>query len=762
MPRPLRASALEFVKTLRYARGTKSRRVSVAAATPPANGEEETDHCSKESKDLATGSGILVNVTELAVNTTFYKRSVERGEVRILTIHPGHYSDTLSCKLQEYDIRQVPEYTAISYCWTYDAELVNICVDDNGTFKVPVHLRACLRRLRSATSAISVWIDAICINQNDQVEKSEQVGQMPKIYSGSLRTVIWLGETEPSAPTCIVRANGYCAIEGFSSVEHGNMLQLLDHFVEDAERASLKPEARYLMRVWWKRLWCIQEFMLSPRVPKVMAGPHLVRWHDFLTLAEYNVSPLFKGHNNLGHPSSVDPSSLDHDPEHWQGPSRRKSLLELLRITYKDFACSDPRDRIFALIGITDDAQVTIQVDYERTVEEFYSEATAYLINADGNVDMLLDARVFRRNDALPTWVPQFASIKTTKEASTFDAFRASSEKPVAAIIYREPSIPCGCTGSCLKLKAVKFDKIVRRVAVIAEYGTPDWEGESLTPSRGDERTYHFEVVSSGANSDRFDHSLRNEVKRKRSRFPRFYQDLCLEDPQTILDWILQALAIDYTQPPLLRLERLPQIGLLFSDYLFNGTQSLEKVMKYYHDPNATRRRDWYPTSCFDFRRQDPARMPLHWERTWVRDWSLAQTGLVQRHRLSERQACLRDLEVAMELQFNVLSKIAKVTIKPDRDSTGNAIPESTFSPDSGYERVFFKTEDQHLGVGPGDLQEGDEVVVPFGSSRPWVLRSHGDHHVLVGEAFVPGIMTGQLEELWRRGDLEYTDYVLR
>jgi hypothetical protein len=42
------------------------------------------------------------------------------------------------------------------------------------------------------------------------------------------------------------------------------------------------------------------------------------------------------------------------------------------------------------------------------------------------------------------------------------------------------------------------------------------------------------------------------------------------------------------------------------------------------------------------------------------------------------------------------------------------------------------------------------------------VLRSHGDHHVLVGEAFVPGIMTGQLEELWRKGDLKPTDYVLR
>ena len=143
--------------------------------------------------DFAAGTGILVNVSELAVNTKFYKRCVKRGEVRILTINPGNYSDSISCTLQEHDIRHVPKYTAISYCWTYDAELVNIRVDDNKTFKVPVHLEACLHRLRSVTSAIRVWIDAFCINQNDQVEKSEQVSQMPQIYSSSWRTVIWLG-----------------------------------------------------------------------------------------------------------------------------------------------------------------------------------------------------------------------------------------------------------------------------------------------------------------------------------------------------------------------------------------------------------------------------------------------------------------------------------------------------------------------------------------------------------------------------------------
>jgi hypothetical protein len=704
--------------------------------------------------DFAAGTGILVNVSELAVNTKFYKRCVKRGEVRILTINPGNYSDSISCTLQEHDIRHVPKYTAISYCWTYDAELVNIRVDDNKTFKVPVHLEACLHRLRSVTSAIRVWIDAFCINQNDQVEKSEQVSQMPQIYSSSWRTVIWLGETELYAPTCLVRANGYCAIEGFSSVEHGGMLRVLGEFIQDEEKTSLKPEAKHLMRVWWKRLWCVQEFMLSPRVPKVMAGPHLVRWVDFLALTEDNISPLFKGPSTSSvRTSSIGQRSSDDEPEHWQGPSHKKSLLELLQITSKDFACSDPKDRIFALIGITNDPEVSIRVDYARTVEEIYSEATEYLINTEGNVDMLLDERVSRLEDPLPTWIPQFASIKTTKEAGTPDAFRASSEKPVAEIIYRERSILCGCKGSCLKLRAMRFDNIERRAAITVERhrkGGQKYYEETLMISRT-MGGLCFQVFSTGSNSNRLDRGQDTGFERRQGNFAERshadlarsesygYSDLQKDERYSVLDCMLAALAIDFTQPRRLELERLPQIGLLLSDYLYNGTQSLEKVMEYHHHPSVK-----------------SASSPR-----LGGDLSLVRDELVQRYRLPGRQALLQDLEVALHLQFKVLHKIGKL---PDLTGCDLAtpVPESTYPPDSGYERVFFKTEDQHLGVGPEDLRIGDEVVVPFGSSRPWVLRSHGDHHVLVGEAFVPGIMTGQLEELWRKGDLKPTDYVLR
>jgi hypothetical protein len=552
------------------------------------------------------------------------------------------------------------------------------------------------------------------------------------------------------------------------------MLQLLEDFLHTAEKNSLRPDDKYLLRVWWKRLWCVQEFMLSPRVPKIMIGPHLVGWGDFLEASGSIVNPLFKWHAG--------------DLEQWQTANRKRSLLELLRITSTSFACTDPRDRIFALLGITNDANLSICADYTKTVEDVYTEATMYLINAENNIDMLLDQRTSRRTSSLPTWIPDFMNLKNSTEAGTPDGFLASSEKPVTSISYRKPSISCGCTGSCLTLRATRFDQIVRRVAIEAERsGMPRNTLYLAGP------IHFYREAPSGCNSNtlhgpRCSVPIRSQPDRvlvsnyqSRRQIPRMagWLDSVRQD-SSFLDWLLGALDVDTLSPSTTKLTRLPQIGLLLLDYLFNGSASLEKAVIYH-------RRNFAQGS----RTRKAAR------------------HLMQRHQLPLRDSVLHDLQIALEVCLDVLDKISKTTtvsnimnkadklmnssrsreyeelshlistyrgadtseqvvledweIAPveltvDVEEAGAGVQKSEL----GYERVFFKTEDQHLGVGPGDLQEGDEIVVPFGSSRPWVLRNHGDHHVLVGDAFVPGIMTGQLEELWRKGDLEYTDFVLR
>ena len=727
---------------------------------------------SKEDALVIEVPARLVHVANLSVNAKFYDQPIGAGQIRILTVRPGNYTDPVSCVMRETDFPNAPKYDAISYCWIYSPDLVPITVNGFDDFKVSVHLKACLRRVRQKCKEMHVWVDAICINQADEFEKSEQVRQMPKIYGNCWQTSIWLGDTELDAPSCAVRDDGYCATAGFSSIEHGSMLQLLGDALQVAEEDSLRSDPKHLLRVWWKRLWCVQEFMLSPRLPKVMIGPHLVRWSDFLTASQSFVNPIFRGPWG--------------DADDWQAQNHKKSLLQLLRITSTNFACTDPRDRIFALLGITNDADLPIQANYAKTPEDVYSEATLYLIKAENNIDMLLDQRASRSTSSLPTWVPDFMNLKDSTAAGTPDGFRASSEKPVTAISYRPRSVPCGCTGTCLTLRAISFDKIARRVAVEVECAKrPSYQLYREDPA------HRWREAPDGRNHDTLSGPPPHRAALPFRQFkhqsyqgnlpPRMAAWLdAISQDMSFLDWLLGSLAIDSSQASTTKIDPLPQIGLLFLDYLLDGSHSLGQAV-IYHRQHFT---------------QEP------------RNRKMVQ-HLMQRHGLFPRQAVLHDLKLALEVQLDVLDKISRTTTVnnvmkkalkavtfgrssdnpelfdylctfPGRNTSESVVLEEwqfgivdmavvaveagadVQKSASGYERVFFKTAGQHLGVGPGDMREGDEVVVPFGSSRPWVLRSHGDHYILVGDAFVPGIMTGQLEELWKRGELDHTDYVLR
>lgn len=81
-------------------------------------------------------------------------------------------------------------------------------------------------------------------------------------------------------------------------------------------------------------------------------------------------------------------------------------------------------------------------------------------------------------------------------------------------------------------------------------------------------------------------------------------------------------------------------------------------------------------------------------------------------------------------------------------------------------QRDFFKTANGSLGLGPGDLEVGDKSVVPFGASRPWILREHAEadgssevDHTLIGSAVVPGFMSGSWMRLVQD---EATDYRIK
>jgi hypothetical protein len=117
---------------------------------------------------------------------------------RLLRLDPGLWAQPLICTLRELPLDEAPPYGALSYAWNDCTRATSdkpISIECNG-FSVPVspNLDAALRRLRQISDFVHVWVDAICINQKDDRERTNQVQIMRAIYEKSEEVSIWLGE----------------------------------------------------------------------------------------------------------------------------------------------------------------------------------------------------------------------------------------------------------------------------------------------------------------------------------------------------------------------------------------------------------------------------------------------------------------------------------------------------------------------------------------------------------------------------------------
>lgn len=121
-------------------------------------------------------------------------RPLEPREIRILEFEPGGFDDPL-CGRFLYtvllsDFHAIPmEYWALSYCWGDVSDCVNITLHGGSherssrPFRVGRTVEEALRRLRNRDKHLKIWIDAICINQDNFSERSQQVNMMREIYS---------------------------------------------------------------------------------------------------------------------------------------------------------------------------------------------------------------------------------------------------------------------------------------------------------------------------------------------------------------------------------------------------------------------------------------------------------------------------------------------------------------------------------------------------------------------------------------------------
>ncbi|KAI7479403.1 hypothetical protein KC357_g4206 [Hortaea werneckii] len=117
----------------------------------------------------------------------------EKREIRIILLQPSdEEDDALYADLEIVSLYSKPEYKAISYVWGDPSDTTDMFLN-GGKVKITKSLGAALRRFRDSSDLVALWADAVCINQEDFQERSNQVRIMGEIYAAAVQVNVWLG-----------------------------------------------------------------------------------------------------------------------------------------------------------------------------------------------------------------------------------------------------------------------------------------------------------------------------------------------------------------------------------------------------------------------------------------------------------------------------------------------------------------------------------------------------------------------------------------
>ena len=332
----------------------------------------------------------------VASKYTYEKLKHERS-IRLLVLKPASSShDRLQCELREVLLSDEPRYEAISYCWGEPVFPEELDLP-TGSLKITKNLSLALRRFRLNDRVRHVWTDAVCINQDDNVERSKQVTLMGAIYRNAQRVLVWLGPGDELTSSVIRTLKQLAAQPDRYGIQRGPDQTILGNWpgtetptgaVKKAlENVSIEydwsgADAFYSLP-WFSRVWIVQEVALAASA-HLYCGDSDILWDDLLLAAHVEYRSVQKttamnlrlphGFHNL--------TFLANGLRLFRNKQVNSKLLSLIS-NFRTFECSDPRDRMYSMLALSGNRDVKVTPDYNKPVTKVYTEMTIEMLRKD-------------------------------------------------------------------------------------------------------------------------------------------------------------------------------------------------------------------------------------------------------------------------------------------------------------------------------------------------------------------------------------------
>lgn len=332
----------------------------------------------------------------------------DRSCFRLLQIFDGANDDPLVAAMMSFELTDNVNYEALSHCWGNGDKSKAIEVN-NEDIAITAELHAALLRIRADTkqsiTPLRVWVDAICINQQDDLEKSHQVILMRDIFAGASMVRAWLGVDNEFTRIAFDILERFSQDDGTADGSKTRDTMTWEPILGSSAMAW------FLALPYFERMWILQELVVA-RAAYLQCGSYRLDFERLQTgLRRMTGSKYF--------PFSPVVASISYIG-HWQDDYRVRTDTEFstyralwLIIDSRNRKATDPRDKLYSLRGIVNsELAKAIEVDYSKSPAEVYTRFTNTMLSKLGDLQLFSAVELGHRSNAtikLPSYVPDYS-----------------------------------------------------------------------------------------------------------------------------------------------------------------------------------------------------------------------------------------------------------------------------------------------------------------------------------------------------------------
>ncbi|KAL9562013.1 hypothetical protein ACKAV7_013936 [Fusarium commune] len=450
---------------------------------------------------------------DLQPSAPFPYQPLKSDELRLLHVRPGD-TDLICVELKTVKSRTSQRFWALSYVWGARENPATILLNDQ-PFSITRNLYNALYQYRrhvfdgyDSDDRELLWVDAICINQNDQVEKSIQVPRMSEIYGQCERVLAWLGPVESDEERHMCRLaerlkHFQSPADSVSedSTEDDRITDFMKSGRSDEKAASEVESVRKALRSighrpWFRRIWILQEAVLAKKQPISLCGPYELGYEIFFKTWVLMLNPSedgqllysFMAENPVRFKAielvykNILQARSENTPEEAKSAvsQEKRCALDILKLLNEttELEATVAHDRLYALIGLLgcDPLPKALQPDYTQSFEELCYKFTMFILEQTQDI-RVLNLGTVGNFSSVPSWTPDLRNSWTARSNLTpspgkcFNVSEDGRTLTMPAIILGQcvsvckPVTPDPDTGVVSPSSLLQFDETIVKVA---------------------------------------------------------------------------------------------------------------------------------------------------------------------------------------------------------------------------------------------------------------------------------------------------------